>query len=287
LPVARVFWRCEVWTMRRFEFKEGSSNKFWEVAIAGNTLTVRFGRVGTAGQEKEKKLANAALAQKEQDKLVAEKVAKGYKEVGAAKAAKKVGAVDVEEPRVAATSGRKDAKRAAASKKSGDIAMADLLARAEKWLAEKRPDYHKQLVRGASAEELDALEKKFQIKLPVEFRELYQWRNGQGPNCSASLQQNWMFSRLEDIADSKETLDGMIGSDFEDPKWWRRGWVPFLSNGGGDHLCVDLAAEDGGSPGQLIAFYHDWEKRAVKYPSLQAWLAGLVESMEKGTLKLS
>ena len=78
----------------------------------------------------------------------------------------------------------------------------------------------------------------------------------------------------------------MIGFDFEDPKWWRRGWVPFLSNGG-DHLCLDLIAEDGGSPGQILTFYHDWENRAVEYPNLQAWLTELVESMENGTLELS
>jgi predicted DNA-binding WGR domain protein len=40
--------------MRRFEFKEGSSSKFWEVSVSGNTLTVRFGRIGTEGQEKTK-----------------------------------------------------------------------------------------------------------------------------------------------------------------------------------------------------------------------------------------
>ncbi len=32
--------------MRRFEFAEESSNKFWEVTVSDNTLTVRFGRIG-------------------------------------------------------------------------------------------------------------------------------------------------------------------------------------------------------------------------------------------------
>ena len=82
-------------------------------------------------------------------------------------------------------------------------------------------------------------------------------------------------------------LDGMIGYDFDDPKWWRRGWIPFLANGGGDHLCVDLTAEDGGKPGQLIAFWHDDETRDVEFPSLAAWLRDLVESMENGTLELA
>lgn len=65
--------------MRRFEFKEGSSKKFWEVTVSGNTLTGRFGRIGTAGQEKSKTFATPVLAQKEQDKLIAGKQGKGYK----------------------------------------------------------------------------------------------------------------------------------------------------------------------------------------------------------------
>jgi len=80
-------------------------------------------------------------------------------------------------------------------------------------------------------------------------------------------------------------LDGMIGYDFEDPRWWRRGWVPFLANGGGDHLCLDLDAGGGMSPGRLVAFWHDWEKRTVEYESLDVWLDRLVSSMEAGELE--
>jgi cell wall assembly regulator SMI1 len=79
-------------------------------------------------------------------------------------------------------------------------------------------------------------------------------------------------------------LDGMIGTDFEDPRWWRRGWVPFLANGGGDHLCLDLDAESGVTTGRLVALWHDWEKRKFEYDSLDAWLDGLVSSMEAGEL---
>jgi predicted DNA-binding WGR domain protein/cell wall assembly regulator SMI1 len=252
--------------MRRFEFKEGSSNKFWEVTVSENTLTVRFGPIGKAGQEKSKTFGTTALAQKEQDKLIAEKQGKGYKEAVPPGSAK-------------------DAPPAATIKPAGPVS--GLLVRLDKWLSANRSDYHGKLLRGASPEDLDAFEKKFQLQLTSGFRELYQWRNGQDPNYSASLQNNWMFSRLEDLSDSKEMLDGMIGFDFEDPKWWRRGWVPFLSNGGGDHLCLDLTAEDGGAPGQLLTFYHDSEERTVDYPSLQAWLTELVGSMENGTLELS
>lgn len=78
----------------------------------------------------------------------------------------------------------------------------------------------------------------------------------------------------------------MIGRDFDDSEYWRWGWVPFLHNGGGSYLCLDLAAEDGGKPGQFIGFWKADEDRPAEFPSVEAWLADLVESMETGELEL-
>lgn len=57
---------------------EGGSQKFWEVAVEGPALTVRFGKLGTAGTTQTKTLASAEAAAKEADKLVREKTKKGY-----------------------------------------------------------------------------------------------------------------------------------------------------------------------------------------------------------------
>ncbi|MCE9667286.1 WGR domain-containing protein [Myxococcus stipitatus] len=73
--------------MRRFEFVEGSSSKFWQPEVQGSTFIVTFGRIGTAGQRKEKAFPDAAGAQKEYDKKVAEKLREGYVEVTAGGAA--------------------------------------------------------------------------------------------------------------------------------------------------------------------------------------------------------
>ncbi|SHL98240.1 DUF4132 domain-containing protein [Rhizobacter sp. OV335] len=70
--------------MRRFELVEGTSSKFWEVAVAEADVTVRFGRIGTNGQAKTKSFASAAAAQAEHDALVKEKTGKGYRETGVA-----------------------------------------------------------------------------------------------------------------------------------------------------------------------------------------------------------
>lgn len=73
--------------MRRFELIEGSSSKFWEVECHDEQLTVRYGRIGSAGQTQTKTYASAAKAQAEHDKLVREKTGKGYQEVGVSAAA--------------------------------------------------------------------------------------------------------------------------------------------------------------------------------------------------------
>src|SRR5262245_29938702 len=159
------------------------------------------------------------------------------------------------------------------------------IGRMDRWLSANRPEYYSCLRPGAIDTALDAFDRRFFVRLPEIFRAVYRWRDGQHPTCSASLQNNLMFSSLAEIAEIKDMLDGMIGSDFDDPRWWRRGWVPFLSNGAGDHLCLDIHAEDGGEPGQLIAFRHDWDNRAVRYPSFGVWLEELVQSMENNTLE--
>jgi predicted DNA-binding WGR domain protein len=69
--------------MRRFEFIDGKSSKFWEVEVTGSTLSVRYGRIGSAGQAQDKSFASAEKAQAEGDKLIREKTGKGYVDVGA------------------------------------------------------------------------------------------------------------------------------------------------------------------------------------------------------------
>jgi len=66
---------------RRFEFVGGTSDKFWEVDVAGNEVVVRFGRNGTDGQTVVKTLPDDQAARRHADKLVREKVGKGYVEI--------------------------------------------------------------------------------------------------------------------------------------------------------------------------------------------------------------
>ncbi|HEY5922660.1 MAG TPA: WGR domain-containing protein [Kofleriaceae bacterium] len=65
------------------EFEEGTSSKFWRARLEGRTLYINYGRIGSAGQTQPKDFPSPDLAQRELDKLVAEKRKKGYVDAGA------------------------------------------------------------------------------------------------------------------------------------------------------------------------------------------------------------
>ena len=65
---------------RRFELSDAKSSKFWEVSLAGTTHTVVYGRIGTDGTSKTKQFPSAEAASNDAEKLVKEKVRKGYRE---------------------------------------------------------------------------------------------------------------------------------------------------------------------------------------------------------------
>lgn len=66
---------------RRFEFTGGASRKFWEIAVADAEVTVRYGRIGSAGQSRTKVHTDAAAAVRQAEKLIAEKRSEGYLEL--------------------------------------------------------------------------------------------------------------------------------------------------------------------------------------------------------------
>jgi superfamily I DNA and/or RNA helicase/predicted DNA-binding WGR domain protein len=69
--------------LRRFEFKGGGSNKFWEISLDDTALSVRFGRIGTEGQIQTRIFEDRRRAVTEASKLIQEKLRKGYVEADA------------------------------------------------------------------------------------------------------------------------------------------------------------------------------------------------------------
>jgi predicted DNA-binding WGR domain protein len=69
--------------VRRFEFIQGNQAKFWEVARRGATLTVASGRIGGAPKTRTKQLLDYMAAEQEFDRLIRDKLRRGYVEVHA------------------------------------------------------------------------------------------------------------------------------------------------------------------------------------------------------------
>lgn len=68
--------------MPRYEYSEGTSNKFWEIELAGSKYTAKWGKIGGSISMSTKECGDPASAKKQYDKLIAEKVKKGYRVVG-------------------------------------------------------------------------------------------------------------------------------------------------------------------------------------------------------------
>ncbi|MEU9143658.1 DUF4132 domain-containing protein [Streptomyces sp. NPDC048349] len=90
--------------MRRWEYVDGGSAKFWEAAAEGTCVTVRFGRTGTAGQTRVKEFDSAADAQSHLVKAIAEKERKGYAQTAAVAGAAAAAAPPAVEPGAAGAS---------------------------------------------------------------------------------------------------------------------------------------------------------------------------------------
>lgn len=66
---------------RRFIYQDAKSDKFWDIEFEGTTQTVVYGKTGTAGREAVKEFATAEECIKESEKLITQKLKKGYTEL--------------------------------------------------------------------------------------------------------------------------------------------------------------------------------------------------------------
>ncbi|OON69466.1 SMI1/KNR4 family protein [Hymenobacter sp. CRA2] len=153
-----------------------------------------------------------------------------------------------------------------------------LLRRLDELLQQHRPDYYATLNPPASEAELAAFEAEFELTLTPELRQWFGWHDGQ-QDYNSFFQNNCLQS-LESVTESMRVNNELLADGDFTHNWWRTSWVPFLENGGGDHVCVDLEGTFTGRAGQIMEHWHDWEARTVLFPDLTSWLAAVVRSYE-------
>jgi predicted DNA-binding WGR domain protein/cell wall assembly regulator SMI1 len=214
--------------------------------VRGASVTVRFGRRGSAGVEKVARYRAPAGAERAAAKLIEQKTKKGYRSVAAASAPV-------------------PAKASAGVK--GQLAKLSTL-----W-AEKRPGFEKRLRPGASPTKLAKFQKALGLKVPREFLAFYAWHDGAKDYQTDRLETDGWLS-LSALLEFKEMLDTM---GFEDestyPKYsWSPAWVPFLM-ADGDSVCVDTRS------GVVFKRYNSTGV-VLLAPSFAAWLAAHIAITE-------
>ena len=161
------------------------------------------------------------------------------------------------------------------------MTFALLLVRLDALLQQHRPAYYAQLQPPVPPAEVAAFEAEFQFTLPTELRTWLGWRNGQAASCFDSLVGYYSLPSLADMADTMRINCELLADGDFVANWWRPGWLPFATNGSGDHLCLDLEGTFTGHSGQIIEHWHDYEARSVLYPDFTAWLAATVHTYEQ------
>lgn len=72
---------------RCFHCTSNGAYKFWQVSVAETVQTVRYGRIGTTGQVATKTFDSSDTAHTATERLIAQKLAKGYVAVTSQEAA--------------------------------------------------------------------------------------------------------------------------------------------------------------------------------------------------------
>jgi predicted DNA-binding WGR domain protein len=231
---------------RRFELVEGKSAKFWEVEVAGGRMTVRYGRIGTPGQTKEKELGEGASAAAE--KLIAEKTKKGYREIGGEGAAAARPATGI----------KRKSSVSAASDNAKELAA--VIARLDEALAAYAPKRHAAL---RPARRLSKLEKM--IAVPAELRTLWAWADGGEELLVPSARDLDAAVDLLGASQAAEEL-AMLRKAAALPD----GLCPFAADGAGNFLVLATS-------GEVL----DWDHETRKTRKVAASLSALLGRTEK------
>jgi cell wall assembly regulator SMI1 len=170
--------------------------------------------------------------------------------------------------------------------------MHSLWNKFEVWLSEHWPEGLAGLNPPATDQQIAELEKSLRVVLPEDYVTCLKIHNGQSQEIGGLFDGSEFLSTDEILVQWsvwKELLDsGEFAGINSDPAtgvkndWWNARWIPFTHNGGGDHLCLDLAPETSGSSGQVIAMWHDSSERELVAPNFGTWFKSYAKSVFSG-----
>lgn len=150
-----------------------------------------------------------------------------------------------------------------------------ILPQIDAWLAKNRPDYYALLNPPAQHYLFGSLG----LLMPNELQHFYMWHDGQQARTFDSLLENLTFMPLMEIATTHQMLQDVSMFEGWDDDHWQPTWIPFLSNGGGDFLCVASEECRGIPKGSVIWYDHESSERDIQHKDFDAFLNDLYHRM--------
>ena len=172
--------------------------------------------------------------------------------------------------------------------------LPSLFERLERWLAAHAPRIYSELTPGVKNSELDELEALTGQTLPPDFRALYRRHGDWGRALRLThmplmqVHRDWLMWESLSGEDFASTMEGHASfpAGAITPRYINLGWIPFLTDYGGNSVGIDLAPASAGVRGQVITFGRDEREKYVLAASLGDFLHEYVERLEAGRIKV-
>jgi len=147
------------------------------------------------------------------------------------------------------------------------------------WLTANRAELQSQLNECASSDAISSLRQHFSVEIPTDFCDYLAWHDGQ-PYESDTLYGNKRLMPLRDMMEAAQIFrDCAEAGEFATDDWWVDSWLPFVADGGGNHIVLDLASgavheywkSDADRPNVARSF-SDWLDQLVNMFSSEYWI---------------
>ncbi|MFD0403329.1 SMI1/KNR4 family protein [Kitasatospora sp. NPDC127121] len=165
--------------------------------------------------------------------------------------------------------------------------MQQLWARIEAALERIAPEVAAAMPPGATDGQIRAAEAAMGVQLPPDVRESYRCHDGL-PGVLIGLHtalhpldamvDDWR-ERSVDAGDppwDERAEDGVIRRDVA----WSAGWIPFISIGNGDVICIDLDPPTPQRRGQIIDWSHEGWRAGYEAAGLREFLEAFAADLE-------
>ena len=158
-----------------------------------------------------------------------------------------------------------------------------------------QPKARQSLPKGATAGQLQTLEKKIRATTTQEVKDFWGRHDGQAagppliPKTYSPAPEFRLLSIKEALAERAIWCELEEGGDFADleadpddgvkPDWWNAKWLPIASDTLGNFLCLDFAPGKGGKKAQVIRVDHDNGQRPIVADSVRTLLAEIAAEL--------